>query len=163
VLRSTLNPRLRKATVAAGLATALLVPVTSLPGGAPSSVASADWESDRARGEQAVQEAARHEGKPYEYGATGPDSFDCSGFVQYVYGQLGVSLPRTSQAQYDSLPKKVSKEHLQLGDLVFMRYDGRISHVGVYAGDNTFWVARRSGTTITRQQIWTADFLIARV
>ncbi len=44
-----------------------------------------------------------------------------------------------------------------------MTYDGQISHVGIYVGDNTFWVARRSGTTITRQQIWTSDILVGRV
>ena len=166
MLRSTLTPalpaRFRQATLAAGIATAVLLPVTSLPHGAPSSVASADFESDKVRGERAIQEARRHEGKPYRYGATGPDAFDCSGFVQYVYRQVGVELPRTAQDMWNSLPKKVSYQHVQFGDLIFMREGGRITHVGMYAADGHMWVARRSGTTVTRQKIWTSDFQIAR-
>ena len=166
MLRSTLtrNSRVRSATLVAGIATAVLLPVTTLPGGAPapSSVASADFESDKIRGERAIQEARRHEGKPYRYGATGPDSFDCSGFVGYVYRQVGVELPRTAEQMWNSLPKKVSYQHVQFGDLIFIRDNGRISHVGMYAADGHMWVARRSGTTVTRQKIWTSSFEIAR-
>ena len=166
MLRSTLtrNSRVRSATLAAGIATAVLLPVTTLPGGAPtpSAVASADFQSDKIRGERAIQEARRHEGKPYRYGATGPDSFDCSGFVGYVYRQVGVQLPRTAEQMWNSLPKKVSYQHVQFGDLIFMREGGRITHVGLYAADGTMWVARRSGTTVTRQKIWTSNFEIAR-
>lgn len=158
----TLPARARQATVAAGIATAVLLPVTSLPHGTPAAVASADYESDKVRGERAIQEARTHEGKPYEYGATGPDSFDCSGFVGYVYRQVGVELPRTAEQMWNSLPKKVSYPDVQYGDLIFLREGGRISHVGLYAADGYMWVARRSGTTVTRQQIWTSDFEIAR-
>ena len=108
-----------------------------------------------------MQEAASHAGKPYRYGAAGPNAFDCSGFTMYVFAQLGVSLPHNSAAQYDAV-RRIAKSDLQLGDLVFMRSGGRISHVGIYAGDNTMWVARRSGTTITRQTLWTSDFLVGR-
>ncbi len=52
---------------------------------------------------------------------------------------------------------------MRLGDLVFTRYDGQVSHVGVYAGDNTVWGARRSGTASMRQHIWTNDILVDRV
>jgi cell wall-associated NlpC family hydrolase len=157
-----MNCRVRRATVAAGIATALLVPVTALPGGVPASIAAADWHSDKVRGERAIQEARRHEGKPYRYGAEGPDAFDCSGFVQYVYRQVGVELPRTAEQMWNSLPKKVSYQHVQYGDLIFMREGGRISHVGMYAANGHMWVARRPGTTVTRQKIWTNDFQIAR-
>ena len=112
-------------------------------------------------GAAAVAEAARHRGKPYVYGADGPSSFDCSGFTQYVFGQVGVSLPHNAAAQYAKV-RHVSKSDLRLGDLIFMTSGGRISHVGIYAGSNTFWVARRTGTTITRQTIWTSDFLVGR-
>lgn len=164
MLRSTLtlHRRVRTASVAAGIAGALLLPVTSLPGGTPSSVASADWHSDKIRGERAIQEARKHVGKPYRYGATGPDSFDCSGFVGYVYRQVGVHLPRTAEQMWNSLPKKVSYQHVQYGDLIFMRTNGRITHVGMYAADGHMWVARRSGTTVERQKIWTSSFEIAR-
>jgi cell wall-associated NlpC family hydrolase len=112
--------------------------------------------------ERAIQEAASHAGKPYRYGAAGPDAFDCSGFTQYVFGTLGVSLPHSSAAQYAGT-HKVPKSEVRLGDLVFMKYGGKVSHVGIYAGNNTMWVARRSGTTITQQTIWTSDFYVTRV
>ena len=112
-------------------------------------------------GAAAVAEAARHRGKPYVYGADGPNSFDCSGFTKYVYGRVGVSLPHNAAAQYSSV-RHVSKGERRLGDLIFMRSGGRISHVGIYAGSNTFWVARHSGTTITRQTIYTSDYLVGR-
>ncbi len=105
-------------------------------------------------GAAAVAEAARHAGKPYVYGATGPNAFDCSGFVQYVYRQVGVSVPRTS-SQQAAAARPVAPGSQQLGDLVIFRSGGSVTHVGIYAGDNTMWVARRSGTTVTRQTIYT--------
>ena len=112
-------------------------------------------------GAAAVAEAARHQGKPYVYGADGPSSFDCSGFTQYVFARLGVSLPHNAAAQYSSV-RHVSQSDRRLGDLIFMTSGGRVSHVGIYAGDNTFWVARRTGTTVTRQTIWTSNYLVGR-
>lgn len=113
-------------------------------------------------GAAAVAEAARHAGKPYSYGATGPNSFDCSGFVQYVYGRLGVSLPRTS-AQQAATARSVARDDKQLGDLIIFRSGGVVTHLGIYAGDGTMWVARRTGTTVTRQTIYTGDYSVGRV
>ncbi len=117
--------------------------------------------SSSAKGSAVIAEAARHKGKPYVYGATGPNSFDCSGFVQYVYGRLGVKIPRTSGAQA-AAARPVSKSSRQLGDLVIFRSGGSVTHVGIYAGNNTMWVARRSGTTITRQTIYTSNHSLGR-
>ncbi len=158
---------LRRSAATVTLSAAMLVPVpVPVPvAGLPATSASASTTQafdPRPLGERAVEEAARHEGKPYRYGATGPDSFDCSGFVQYVYRQLGVELPRTSRDQHRAV-QHVDRSGLRLGDLVFLRYDGQISHVGIYSGNGHFWVARRSGTTITNQRIWTNDFLVGRV
>lgn len=142
--------------------------VVATPAAGPAAVAPAVERASRggarspSLGAAAVTEAARHRGKPYVYGAAGPASFDCSGFIQYVYGRLGVVLPHNAAAQYASLPK-VAKGDVAVGDLVFVRTGGRISHVGIYAGDNTMWVARRTGTTVTQQTLWTQDFLVARV
>jgi len=113
-------------------------------------------------GAAAVAEAATHAGKPYRYGATGPGSFDCSGFVQYVYGQLGVSLPRTS-AQQAAAARPVPRGSEQLGDLIIFRTGGTVTHLGIYAGEGTMWVARRSGTTVTRQTIYTSTYSVGRV
>ena len=113
------------------------------------------------RGAAVVAEAASHEGAPYVYGAAGPNSFDCSGYVQYVYGQVGVSIPRTSGSQA-SAARPVSQSSKQLGDLIIFRTGGVVTHVGIYAGSGTMWVARHTGTTITRQAIYTTDYSVGR-
>jgi len=115
-------------------------------------------------GAAAVAEAARHVGKPYVYGAAGPSAFDCSGFTQYVFARLGRSLPHNSAAQSGAVTR-VSKSDMQLGDLVFI-LDGpgsSVSHVGIYAGGGTWYVARRTGTTVTRQVIYTDNYVVGRV
>lgn len=77
-------------------------------------------------------------GVPYRYGGTTPAGFDCSGFIQYVYRQNGISLPRTSYDQFRA-GKSVSKSQLKVGDLVFFNtYGSGASHVGIYAGNSKF-------------------------
>lgn len=90
-------------------------------------------------GKKIVDEALKHVGKSYSYGASGPNSFDCSGFSSYVYRQVGYSLPHSSNTQ-GTLGSYVSKELLALGDLVFFsnRSDRSINHVGIYIGNNNF-------------------------
>ena len=83
-------------------------------------------------------------GKPYVYGAAGPDSFDCSGLVMYAYAQAGVSLPHYAAAQYDQ-GRHVGRGELQPGDLVF--FDG-LGHVGIYAGNGQFIHAPHTGTVV---------------
>ena len=80
-----------------------------------------------------ISEAKSHLGKPYVYGASGPYSFDCSGFTSYVYRQLGYNLNRTAAGQYSN-GSYVSKDQLQPGDLV-MFGRGYINHVGIYIGN----------------------------
>lgn len=86
-------------------------------------------------------------GKPYSWGAEGPNSFDCSGFTKYVYGKLGVSLPHSSRAQYGS-GQRVSMNELKSGDLVFFARGGTISHVGIYVGGGNFIHAPRTGDVV---------------
>jgi peptidoglycan DL-endopeptidase CwlO len=86
-------------------------------------------------------------GKPYVWGATGPNSFDCSGFTTYVYKNFGVALSRTSSAQYGN-GQSVSKANLAQGDLVFFNTYGSISHVGIYIGDGRFIHAGNSKTGV---------------
>jgi cell wall-associated NlpC family hydrolase len=77
-------------------------------------------------------------GVNYMRGGTTANGFDCSGFVGYVYKQVGVNLPRTSRAMY-STGTSVSEKDLQAGDLVFFNTSGRgVSHVGVYIGEGKF-------------------------
>lgn len=78
-----------------------------------------------------INEARRHLGKPYVWGATGPSSFDCSGFTQYVYKQaLGIDITRTTYTQINS-GREVSRSELQPGDLVFPSS----GHVQIYTGN----------------------------
>ncbi|MBU3131607.1 C40 family peptidase [Clostridium gasigenes] len=93
------------------------------------------------KGEAIVAEAYKHIGKPYVWGATGPSSFDCSGFTQYVYKQvLGIDITRITTTQVN-VGTSVAKSNLQKGDLVFFdnTYDGaNPTHVGIYVGNGTF-------------------------
>jgi cell wall-associated NlpC family hydrolase len=88
-------------------------------------------------GNAIVTEIEKFTGDPYVYGAAGPNSFDCSGLVQYVLTKLGVSgVPRTSEQQY-AWATKISASDLAPGDLVFAQFPGDNAspgHVGVYVG-----------------------------
>lgn len=80
-------------------------------------------------------------GTPYNYGSSGPNSFDCSGFVSYSYKtSLGIDLPRTSTSQ-SKQGTQVSKDELQTGDIVYFDTGGgldRVNHVGIYLSDGEF-------------------------
>jgi cell wall-associated NlpC family hydrolase len=97
-------------------------------------------------------------GKPYKWGATGPDSFDCSGLVYYLYGKLGISLPRVAADQAKA-GTYVPKSDLSYGDLVFFITDGKsVSHVGIYVGNGEFVHAPSSGKVIRVSTLETGYF-----
>ena len=109
--------------------------------------------------------ALRFGGVPYVWGGATPTGFDCSGFVQYVFGQIGVNLPRTADVQYE-LGRKVMRSDLQPGDLVFFEtYEPGASHDGIYVGDDRFGAAN-SGTgvavTALSDPYWSSRYLGAR-
>lgn len=82
--------------------------------------------------------ALQHVGVPYVYGGSSPSGFDCSGFIYYIFGQAGISLPRVADDQY-MMGVPVSPENLRTGDLVFFVDDsGELSHVGMYLQDGQF-------------------------
>ena len=89
-------------------------------------------------------------GAKYVWGATGPNTFDCSGFVQYVYKRsVNVNLPRVSKDQASYKPR-VSLVSMKKGDLVFFETagQGRISHVGIYMGERQFIHASSGGKRV---------------
>ena len=87
-------------------------------------------------------------GSPYKWGATGPNSFDCSGFTSWVYRQHGISLSRTAQAQSQG-GVAVDRSNLQPGDLVFFGSGtGRITHVGIYVGDGKMIHSPQTGDVV---------------
>ena len=88
--------------------------------------------------------AMRYLGTPYSWGGASPAGFDCSGFVMYVYGQMGVGLPHSSYAQY-GVGVPVSQSDLQAGDLVF--FDG-LGHVGIYIGGGQFIHSPHTGDVV---------------
>ena len=87
-----------------------------------------------ARAAIAVAFAKAQLGKPYVWGAAGPNAYDCSGLTMAAWGKAGVKMEHGSRAQYADFPK-VSRSELQPGDLVFFYSD--IHHVGIYVGNNT--------------------------
>ena len=97
-----------------------------------------------------ISRAFEYVGVPYVFGGTTPWGFDCSGYTQYVFRQIGISIPRTADTQYYSYPK-VSSRNLQPGDLVFFEtYEPGPSHVGIYIGDGKMLQAGSStGVTVS--------------
>lgn len=99
-------------------------------------------------GSKLVAEAKKHLGKKYVWGATGPNTFDCSGLTQYVFKQLGIKIPRTSLEQSRS-GKLVSKSNLQIGDLIFWKTTSApVGHVGMYIGNGQFIHAPNSRSVV---------------
>jgi cell wall-associated NlpC family hydrolase len=99
--------------------------------------------SPNARAAIAVRAALSRLGRPYVWGATGPDQFDCSGLVQWCYGQAGVHLHRTTFQQInDGIP--VPRSHVRPGDLVFPH----AGHVQLAIGNNLVVEAPYSGASV---------------
>jgi peptidoglycan DL-endopeptidase CwlO len=92
-----------------------------------------------------IKTALAQVGKPYVYGAMGPDGFDCSGLTAYSYAAAGISLPHSSRAQ-STLGVRVSRGQLQPGDLIF--FYSPISHVGLYLGNGMMVHARTFGQPV---------------
>ena len=123
---------------------------------APGAVATAAHETTAAT--TAVAYARGQLGKPYVYGATGPDAFDCSGLTQAAWAAAGVSIPRTSEEQWANLPHVTAP---QPGDLVFYTgspIDPPPGHVTMYLGGGEMVEAYGAGVPIrvtpVRSGVW---------
>ncbi|MEU2051686.1 C40 family peptidase [Streptomyces bungoensis] len=99
-----------------------------------------------AQGRKAVRFATEQLGKPYVWGAEGPDSFDCSGLTSQAWAHAGHPVPRTSQEQWKQL-RHVDVKDMRPGDLII--YFDDASHVAMYVGDGTIIHAPRPGLTVT--------------
>ena len=104
----------------------------------------------RASAAAAVRAAASQIGKPYRWGAAGPDSYDCSGLTMWAWAHAGVSLPHSSRAQYASLPH-VSMSQLAPGDLVFR--GNPIHHVAIYKGGGVVIAAPHTGANVREDSV----------
>lgn len=109
-------------------------------------------------GRQVLVAAESKIGAPYVWGAAGPDSFDCSGLVQWAYRQVGVSIPRTTYEQLAG-GAAVGRGDLQVGDVVLF-YGGE--HVGLYAGDGEVVHAPTSGQSVKLAPVDSMLFYAAR-
>lgn len=122
--------------------------------------------TDAAAAGDVVDLAASLIGRPYEWGAEGPRTFDCSGLTQYVYQRFGVDLPRraVNQADFGDATRR-----LQRGDLVFFASDAKktvVTHVGIYEGHGRMIDASKRYGRVRRDDLddpfWTSTFMGAR-
>lgn len=104
-----------------------------------------------------VNTAMSRIGSPYRYGARGPDTFDCSGLVVYSYQAAGLEVPRTSAQQFKA-STPVDIKTARPGDLLFFRYRHKVSHVGIYLGDQQFVHAPSSGGNVSVQSLQQAHY-----
>lgn len=96
-----------------------------------------------------IEEAKRHLGKPYVWGAEGPNSFDCSGFVYYVYNQCGIKISRTTAQGLYNMSTKLKANQAAPGDLVFFGSSkSNITHVGIFISKNSFIHAPSTGDVV---------------
>jgi len=124
-----------------------------------------DEEIERIR-QSVVVDALGQIGRPYRYGGSTPDGFDCSGLVQYVFGQSGVKLPRSSRDQ-NRIGEDIDLDEAQPGDLLFYSFGGgSIDHVAIYLGDGQAVHAPASGRQVivapVAQKYWMKKFVEAR-
>ena len=102
-------------------------------------------------------------GKPYVWGAQGPNSFDCSGLVYAAYKYAGLGWPnwdRLNASLYYSYTKHVPISELQPGDLLFYSYDGQVNsihHMSIYAGNGMAWEARSTKSGLRYSNIYSVD------
>ena len=117
----------------------------------------------KAVGVRVVTEAARHKGKRYKFGAVGPKRFDCSGFTLYVYKKTtGKKLPHKAHLQ-QRYGRAISKSKAKPGDLIVIRSGSRGTHAGIYAGGGKMWSAPRTGKTVSKQKIWSKNYVVRRL
>jgi cell wall-associated NlpC family hydrolase len=114
-----------------------------------------------------VDHAADLIGRPYVWGAEGPDAFDCSGLMQYIFAKVGIELPRRAIDQ-SRVGDRVGPR-LEPGDLLFFSTDSRkslVTHVGIYEGDGVMINASQRAGRVRRDELdedfWTDRFMFAR-
>ena len=123
--------------IQANSATSSETPVSQLVKGTPAVQPTAPVKANSSLKQAAINKALSLQGIPYVWGGTTTSGFDCSGFVQYIYSQLGVKLPRVSQDQAKATAS-IPLSQAEPGDLLFWGSAGAEYHVGIYLGNNQF-------------------------
>jgi len=110
----------------------------------------------------AIRAARTRLGAPYVWGATGPDTFDCSGLTGWAYAAAGLTLPRTSRQQWYA-GRRVADADLRPGDLVFWASDtsnpATIHHMGLYVGGGRMIHAPRTGEVVELAPLWLDGYI----
>jgi cell wall-associated NlpC family hydrolase len=146
----------RQAALAAAAQAAAAPEPPSPPEPASAPVLSAPVAAPSARAQVAVDAALSKVGAPYQWGASGPDSFDCSGLTMWAWAQAGVALPHNSAAQYAATPR-VDQADLQPGDLLFS--GSPIHHVGMYIGNGQMVEAPYTGANVRVVSAYRSDYV----
>jgi cell wall-associated NlpC family hydrolase len=145
-----------------GAASVLTAAAVAVPSFMPGAAQQADAATQAVK---ALNIAASKKGSPYQWGATGPYRFDCSGLTLYSFKQAGKAIPRTAAAQYNST-RHITAGSRQAGDLVFFHTGSSgssVYHVGIYAGGGSIWHAPKTGAKVRLERIWTSSVWYGRV
>jgi peptidoglycan DL-endopeptidase LytE len=138
-------------------------PTTVLPLAAITTINKAEDESSASKVDSLVSESKKYIDSPYVWGGTSPSGFDCSGFLNFVYAKVGVSLPRTVATIWR---ETLTVSNPNVGDIVFFEtYTSGPSHAGIYLGNNKFIHAGSStGVTISdlNSSYWKNRYLGAK-
>jgi len=106
------------------------------------------------------------QGSPYVWAEEGPNNFDCSGFTYYMYGSMGIDIPRVARNQAKT-GKHIKAKDLQYGDLIFFatsqRNNGKITHVGMYLGDGWFTHASTTKQEVVYSNLFTSSYYKKRL
>jgi len=115
-----------------------------------------------ANGSSVIALAQRYLGVPYVFGGSSPAGWDCSGANVYIFGLLGISLPRTSNEQMLAT-SRIPRSQARAGDLVFFLSGGRAYHTGIYDGSGGVYDSGRSGEVYQHRAIWSSNVVFTRV
>jgi cell wall-associated NlpC family hydrolase len=113
-------------------------------------------------GPQIVAAAAKEKGKPYIFDTDGPNTFDCSGLVKFVFAKFGINLPHHAD-DMKHYGVQVSEKDAKPGDLVFVFSGSYAHHVAIYAGNGYWWEAPHTGSFVRLVKIWSTDIEFRRV
>lgn len=113
--------------------------------------------------EAVINTAASLAGIPYRRGGTTTAGFDCSGYTQYVYGQLGIKIPRVSSSQ-SKWADEISRDEAKPGDLIFFyNASGHVYHAAIYAGGNKMWHSPFPGQNVRKVAIYSGKVSFGKI
>jgi cell wall-associated NlpC family hydrolase len=110
-----------------------------------------------------LNEARKHRGKRYRYGASGPKAFDCSGFTLYVFRKsVGKKLPHKANSQ-QRYGRAVSRAKKKVGDLIVFRRGSYGYHAAIYAGGGYMYDAPKPGKRVGKRKMWGSNYVVRRL